>query len=311
MVSLISLDALQTLDAIDRRQSFAAAADELHRVPSAVSYTVSKLEEDLGVALFDRSRRKAELTAAGRLVLEQGRHILKASEELTALARQAADGWEAELRICVDSVLNCEPVYDLIAAFQRLQPRTEIRLSEEVLAGSWDALSDDRCDLVIGAEGAPPTPGFALHALGQVDFAFAVAAGHPLTRLPTPLPATAIQDYPTVVVADSSQRLPARSSGLLDGRSRIIVPTIAHKIAVQCKGLGVGYLPRHRISRELADGRLELLTLNAPRPPVDIAAAWTRNNKGKGLKWFVDRLRRMRFDPVRGLLPPPQDTHPE
>lgn len=301
MIPLITLDALQTLDAIERRHSFAAAAEELHRVPSAVSYTINKLEEDLGVALFDRSRRKAELTAIGRLVLEQGRQILKASEELTALVRQAADGWETELRICIDSVLTCEPVYDLIEAFQRIQPKTEIRLSEEVLGGSWDALSDDRCDLVIGAEGAPPAPGFALYSLGKVIFEFAVAAGHPLTKLPIPLPMSAILDYPTVIVADSSQRLPTRSSGLLDGRSRIIVPTIEHKIEAQCKGLGVGYLPSHRITQELADGKLELLTLDTPRPPEEISVAWQRGNTGKGLKWFVERLKRMKFDPVHGL----------
>ncbi len=302
MSLLVTLDALQALDAIDRRKSFAAAAEELHRVPSAISYIINKLEEDLGVALFDRSRRKAELTATGRLVLEQGRQILKASEELTALARQAADGWETELRICVDSILTCDPVYELIEEFQHVQPKTELRLSEEVLGGSWDALSDARCDLVIGAEGAPPAPGFALHSLGKVAFGFAVAAGHPLTKLPVPLPASAILDYPTVIVADSSRHLPVRSAGLLDGRSRIVVPTIRHKIEVQCKGLGVGYLPRHRIMQELADGRLELLALDASRPPVEISVAWTRGNKGRALKWFVDRLRQMQFDPVHGEL---------
>lgn len=302
MTSPITLDALQTLDAIERRQSFAAAAQELHRVPSAVSYTINKLEEDLGVALFDRSRRKAELTAIGRLVLEQGRQILKATEELTALARQAADGWEVELRICIDSVLASDTVYALIEAFQRIQPKTEIRLIEEVLGGSWDALSDGRCDLVIGAEGAPPAPGFALHSLGKVDFELAVAAGHPLTKQPTPLPTSAIRDYPTVIVADSSQRLPVRSTGLLDGRSRIIVPTIEHKIEVQCKGLGVGYLPSHRIVQELADGRLVLLTLDTPRPPEDISVAWRRGSTGKAVKWFVRRLKQMKFDPVRGVL---------
>src|SRR5690554_80329 len=302
MTLLITLDALQTLDAIERRHSFAAAAEELHRVPSAVSYTINKLEEDLGVELFDRSRRKAELTATGRLVLEQGRQILKATEELTALARQAAEGWEVELRICVDSVLNCDPVYELIEAFQQLQPKTEIRLIEEVLGGSWDALNDNRCDLVIGAEGKPPAQGFGLHPLGEVIFEFAVAADHPLTRLPTPLPVSAIQDYPTVIVADSSRNLPVRSSGLLDGRSRILVPTIERKIEAQCKGLGVGFLPRHRIGRELAEGKLTLLPLDVARPPVEISVAWRRINAGKGLKWFVDQLKQMRFDPEAGRL---------
>lgn len=76
MYSPITLDALRVMDAIDRRKSFAAAAEELYRVPSAISYTVNKLEEELQVELFDRSKRKAELTSVGRLILEQGRHIL-------------------------------------------------------------------------------------------------------------------------------------------------------------------------------------------------------------------------------------------
>src|SRR5690606_10295259 len=122
---------------------------------------------------------------------------------------------------CIESVLSCDAIYDLIEEFQHVQPKTQIRLSEEVLSGSWDALIDDRCDLVIGAEGAAPASGFAQHALGQVIFDFAVAAGHPLTQLPTSLPASAILDYPTVIVSDSSQRLATRSAGLLDGRSRI------------------------------------------------------------------------------------------
>ena len=50
----LSLDALQVLDAIERRGSFAAAADELQRVPSAISYSVQKLEASLGVTLFQR-----------------------------------------------------------------------------------------------------------------------------------------------------------------------------------------------------------------------------------------------------------------
>ncbi|WP_323751084.1 LysR family transcriptional regulator [Marinobacter sp.] len=302
MISPITLDALLTLDAIDRRHSFAAAAEELFRVPSAISYTVNKLEEDLGVPLFDRSRRKAELTPVGRLVLEQGRQILKATDELTAMARRAADGWEVELRIAIDSVLSCDPFYTLIEDFQRIQPKTELRLTEEVLGGSWDALSDGRCDLVIGAPAAPPTTGFALHSLGHVVFDFAVAADHPLTELPQPIPASAIQDYPTVIVADSSRHLPVRSSGLLDGRSRVIVPTIDHKIEAQLKGLGVGYLPRHRIARQLGDGELKVLALDAPRPPSEISIAWSRGNTGKGLKWFVDRLKQMQFDPERGII---------
>ncbi|WP_050774912.1 LysR substrate-binding domain-containing protein [Marinobacter sp. ELB17] len=147
-----------------------------------------------------------------------------------------------------------------------------------------------------------PLRNSAFHPLEKVVFEFVVSTDHPLAKLPTPLPASAIHDYPTVIVADSSMHLLVRSSGLLDGRSRIIVPTIEHKVEAQCKGLGVGYLPRHRITRELAEGHLILLTLDVPRPPVEISSAWPRANPGRGFKWFVDHLKLMQFDSDNGLV---------
>lgn len=302
MISPITLDALRVLDAIDRKHSFAAAADALFRVPSAVSYTVSKLEEDLGVALFDRSRRRAVLTPVGRLVLDQGRHILDAVDALTRVVQSVADGWEAELRIGVDNVLDPEPLYHLIGAFNRLRPQTEIRVVEEVLGGTWDALTSGRCDLVVGAAGEGPPGHIATLPLGAVEFVFAVAADHPLCEAERPLAAAAIRPWPTVVVADSSRYLPARSSGLLDGRSRIVVPTFAHKVEAQRQGVGVGFLPRHRIVDELAAGRLRELPLAEPRLPQPISVAWQAANKGKALAWFIAELGRLRFDAGVGLV---------
>ena len=68
-----TLDQLRALDAIDRTGSFADAAKTLHKVPSAVSYLVKELESGLGVAIFDRTRRKATLTPQGRTVLTAAR----------------------------------------------------------------------------------------------------------------------------------------------------------------------------------------------------------------------------------------------
>jgi DNA-binding transcriptional LysR family regulator len=130
MNSPITLDALKVLDTIERKNSFAGAADELFRVPSAISYTVSKLEEDLDIALLDRNKRKAELTAVGKFIVEQGRLILQATDQLTHMAKQSASGWELELRIGIDSILRFQPVYALIAQFQTLYPWINIKVSE-------------------------------------------------------------------------------------------------------------------------------------------------------------------------------------
>lgn len=67
---------LEVVDAVARNGSFSAAARELHRVPSAVSYTVRQLEEWLAVPLFERRHRDVELTAAGR-GFKEGRLVVK------------------------------------------------------------------------------------------------------------------------------------------------------------------------------------------------------------------------------------------
>ncbi|MDG2391909.1 MAG: LysR family transcriptional regulator, partial [Thalassotalea sp.] len=224
MNSPITLDSLKVLDAIERKKSFAAAADELFRVPSAISYTVNKLEDDLDLALFDRSKRKAELTPVGNMIVEQGRLILKATDELTHMAKQSAKGWEAELRICIDSVLLFRPIYDLISQFQQEYPWINIRVTEEVFGGTWDSLIAASSDLIIGATGESYNSDFSVHPLGNIDFVFAVAKDHPLINEPQPLSNKTIKKYPSVVVADSSRNLPGRSVGLLDGQARITVP---------------------------------------------------------------------------------------
>ncbi|EFO50322.1 LysR family transcriptional regulator, partial [Vibrio alginolyticus] len=99
MQSPITLEALHILDAIDRRGSFAAAANELDRAPSSLSYQIQKLEQDLDINIFDRSGHKALFTEAGKLILERGRAILQASEKLVNDATLLANGWELDITV--------------------------------------------------------------------------------------------------------------------------------------------------------------------------------------------------------------------
>ncbi len=97
----LSLDALLVLDSIARNGSFAAAAEELHRVPSAITYSIQKLEQDLAICLFDRSGHRAKLTAIGQALLEEGRQLLACASQLEQKMHSLASGWEPELRIAV------------------------------------------------------------------------------------------------------------------------------------------------------------------------------------------------------------------
>ncbi len=106
----ITIEVLEILDAIDRRGSFAKAAEEMNKATSAVSYGVQKLEEQLDIALFQRQGRRSVLTPAGRLVLEEGRKILDTTARLADKAREVATGWEPRIHIAVES-LQSYPVF--------------------------------------------------------------------------------------------------------------------------------------------------------------------------------------------------------
>ena len=179
----LSLDALAVLDAIDRRGSFAAAAVELDRVPSAITYTVRRLEDDLDVLLFDRRGHRARLTPAGRLLLDDGRRLLAAADEIERRVQRVATGWETELRIAVDTLIPFARVFPLAASFfaecSARDAHTRLRFSHEVLGGAWDALAEGRADLVLGAPGDPPPGGgYRLRLLAEATMIFAVAPGH-------------------------------------------------------------------------------------------------------------------------------------
>jgi DNA-binding transcriptional LysR family regulator len=102
-----TLDQLLVLDAILRTGSFAAAARSLHRVPSAVSHAVARLEESLGIAVFDRSGHRAVLTDAGHRILEAGREVLAAARRLDVMADGLQAGWEPTLQVVVDGACRC------------------------------------------------------------------------------------------------------------------------------------------------------------------------------------------------------------
>lgn len=284
----ITLDALRVLDAIDRKGSFGAAAEALFKVPSALSYTVQKLESDLGINLFDRTRQRAQLTAAGRLLLEQGRQLLQAANAIEEAVQQLESGWETQLRIAKDTVLPLAPLLQQINAFNLLDKRVAITISEEVLGGTWDALIAERCDLALGASGDLPKGIFEYRLMGEVEFVFAVARAHPLCLHKGPVDAAAIQAFPTIVVADSSLSTPARSSGLLESRQIIRVAHADAKIQAQMMGVGVGFLPKHLIQQEIQRGDLVVLDCAVPRPNIPLYIAWRKGNSGKALKWFVD-----------------------
>ncbi|WP_018151572.1 LysR family transcriptional regulator [Leeia oryzae] len=287
----LSLDALEVLDAIDREGSFSAAAEALHRVPSAITYIVQKLEQDLNVQIFDRAGHRARLTTAGLELLHEGRHLLRAANALESRVKRAATGWETQLTIALDTLFPVSVLYPLLTSFYEQASGTRISISHEVFGGTWDALVDERADLVIGAPGDPPaSSGIITRPMGQQPFIFCISPQHPLAQLPEPLMASDIQWHRAVAAADSSRSLPPRTSGILSGQEALVVPDMRAKLTAQLAGLACGYLPKALAEPYLQSGRLIKKDVNETRSAANFHLAWRSSHSGKALQWWLDTL---------------------
>lgn len=285
----ITLDLLKALDAIDQRGSFAAAANALHKVPSALTYTIQKVEQDLGIDLFDRSGHRAKLTAAGRLVLEQGRLILRDIDSLAHSAQQLAKGWEPELTVCIDTLFDASVFFDLVHRFNVAHPFVRVNIRQGTLSGTWEQLLNNSAHLIISGDNTDPkVEGYDKRIIGNVHMAFVVAKNHPLAEEPGEITDELIDQYPVIVVPDSTQRFTPLTVGWTRQNRVITVPSMAEKIEAQKSGLGVGYLPVHRIQTELNSG--ELVAIREENTPSKALVAWRKGTPGPGTQWFLDAI---------------------
>ncbi|MCJ0764373.1 LysR family transcriptional regulator [Variovorax terrae] len=288
----LSLEAIEIVDTIARHGSFAAASERLHKVPSTISYAVSKLEEQLGLALFVRNGPRVTLTPAGQEMLKEGHWLLAAARQLESRMRQIATGFEAELRLAHDSLIPTSAFNPDIRAFEDLNCGTRLRIGTETLTGTWEMLREGRADLIVAAGEGPAGGGYKAVAVGSLDFAFCVTATHPLVRLKRPLTRDDLLEHTAIVVGDGARSSADRTVGLLLGQRRITVPSMQAKIAAQMAGLGHGFLPRACVRADLEQGVLVELQVEEPRPPETFWLAWSTERMGEALKWWIQQLDR-------------------
>ena len=296
-------EALGMIDTIARTGSFAAAAREMGKVPSALTYNVRQLEEALDVLLFDRSSRQAKLTAAGEELLEHGRRVLGEVDLLANRVRRVATGWEASLTIAADGIVSRLTLFELVESFYSQCPKdaggTQLRLRTEVLTGTWEALVTGQADLAIGLTGdLAPHKDIETRPLGEVSFVFVVAPHHPLAAAAEPLPDDAIQQHRAVAVADSAQRLPPATYNLLGGQDVLTVASMQAKLEALLRCLGCGYLPEPLVRTHVRNGLLVVKRVQRGSPRARIGYAWRADavNKprkpprGLALQWWLKRL---------------------
>lgn len=291
---VLTPDALALLQTVAQAGSFAAAARELGLVPSAVTYRVRQLEDALDALLFDRASRQARLTPAGRELLREGERLLEEVDAVANRVRRVATGWESQLTLSIDTVISGSTVMELSQAFFEVAPTTRLRLRDEALSGTLEALVTGEADLAIGVSQEPGNAaGIRSAVLGELRFVFAMAPHHPLAGVAEPLADDVVQQHRAVAVADSVTRGGGLTLGLLAGQDVLTVPTMRAKLDAQLRGLGVGFLPEPLARPFIDTGRLVVRAVQRPERVVRASYAWRDaggQGPGRALQWWLDRL---------------------
>ncbi len=253
----VTLDQWRVFQAIIEQGGYAQAAASLHRSQSAISYSMSRLQEQLGIALLKIEGRKAMLTDEGQILLNRSQQLIEEASEIENFAHHLSRGREAEIKLVVDAAFPNDLLMNALSRFASQSQGTRVQLREVILSGAIDALVSDAAELVIGVE----TPaGYLSDPIINVEMIAVAHQSHPLNQLNRKINATDLAQHMHVVISDSGQH-EKMDVGYLSAQDRWTVSSIDSALNAIEHGLGYGWIPSNRLIEPLADGRLKPLLL--------------------------------------------------
>lgn len=295
----VTLEQWRTLQAVVDHGGFAQAAEAMHRSQSSVSYTVGRMQEQLGVPLLRIDGRKAVLTEAGGVLLRRSRQLVTQAAQLEDLAHHMEQGWEAEVRLVVDAAYPNARLVHALTAFMPQSRGCRVRLREEVLSGVDEVLQEGIADLAISAYNIP---GYLGTELSAVEFVAVAHPEHALHRMNRELTFQDLESQLQVVIRDSGRQQP-RDVGWLGAEQRWTVGSLGTATTFVGSGLGFAWLPRHMIARELREGVLKPLPLNqgGSRHPVFYLYSSKDKPLGPATQILIELLRTFDTAPLTSL----------
>ncbi|MFA5941441.1 MAG: LysR family transcriptional regulator [Sinimarinibacterium sp.] len=285
----ITLEQWRALVSVVDSGGYAQAAEHLHKTQSTVTYAVQKLEQLLGVKVFEIQGRKAVLTPVGEVLVRRGRVLIDEAAQLEQVARELSAGWEPELRLAVDAIFPTWLLLQCFAEFSAEHPDTRIELIESVLSGTTEALLEGRAQLAICS--ALPA-GFLGDVLMQVPFVPVAHPDHPLHQLGRPLTREDLRQHRHLVIRDSGSQRDRNPVWL--GERRWTVSHKATSIRAACMGLGFAWYAEHIIRDELKSGQLKPLPMaeGARRHATLYIVHADRDAAGPGIRKLAEIIRR-------------------
>ena len=271
---------VEVLREIVRRDGFRPAALALGVSQSAVSGRVAALERTLGVALFDRSRRKAELTPEGRRFLEDAERLVMLRDRIAA--RYGAGEGGSTLRLGVAETIVHTGMGALMRRLHDGAPGLRIELAVESSPALAAMLADGALDLAVLMTPFVP-PGATARPHGRFELGWYAAADAAVA--PEPLDAAALAAHPIVTFARGTlpyAEVERRLAGTGDADAPMDPPllhgsaSLATVMTMVADGLGVGTLPRAVAGAAVRAGRIREVRVadHLALAALDFSLAW-------------------------------------
>ena len=273
-----TLRQLQYLVAVADLRSFRRAAERCHVSQPSLSAQVAQCEDLLGVQLFERTRRRVELTSAGERLLSRMRQLLVDADDLVDAAQGLADPFAGVVRLGVIPTVAPYLLPEVAPSLREALPRIDVRWVEDKTKNLVAQLEKGELDAAIVALEAE-LGDVDYDVLGKDPFVFAATADHPLAKKRGRIRLEDLEGEQVLLLDDGhcfrDQALAACATTSFSEASyrATSLQTLVHMAA---QGHAVTLLPGLAVSLENRRGDLEIRHFAAKAPSRTIALVWRR-----------------------------------
>ncbi len=267
-----------------------SAADKLNRTQPTISNALSRLEQQIGKRLIERSRGVFRLTDPGRLLYEEAIHIYGAVNRLRITMRDVTNQSHGHVRIVMASHIVCPLLDKTLQSFHISHPKATLSLDVMASAAALSEVRSRRASLAICLV-RERDPGLEYRCLYREFFGLFCGPGHPLFGIEkltkSDLTGHSVVSFSTDRFDDVLRPMAMiRDEAELDNR---IVGRSSHLEEVKrmtIAGLGIGVLPIHVVKRDIDDGLLWRMPPYQNPPAIDVYLSWnpkTRLNRAEAV----------------------------
>jgi LysR family transcriptional regulator, hydrogen peroxide-inducible genes activator len=274
----VTLRQLQYVVAVADELSFRSAAARCRVSQPSLSAQLAQLEDALGVTLFERTKKRVLITAAGRAIIDQARRVLIGVDDLEQLGRHARDPLGGTLRIGVIPTIAPYLLPAIAPALRTAFPRMTIAWREDKTETLVSQLASGDIDAALLALEAD-IGDVAREIIAEDRFVLAVRKGDPLAKKTTPATALDLQDANVLLLDDGhcfrDQALEicttahARESEFRSTSLTTLVQMVAG-------GGGVTLLPELSVATEATRANLCVRAIALPSASRTIALIWRK-----------------------------------